>query len=102
MNPRDTHEVRVLWSLDYEWGTFQNDHVIKEGENLSVYMTLSKMETPGSKEDPTGLGRIHKIHSDIRTEDSTKEWKNRQTNKKHHKTYKGKIYFLTIPENHLP
>lgn len=40
------------------------------------------METPGSEEDPAGLGGIHKTHSDIRTEESTKEWKNRQTNKK--------------------
>lgn len=40
------------------------------------------METLGSEEDPAGLGGIHKTHSDIRTEDATKEWKNRQTNKK--------------------
>lgn len=30
MNARDTHEVRVLQSHDYEWGTVQKDHVIKE------------------------------------------------------------------------
>lgn len=60
--------------------------------SLRVYMILSKMETPGSKEViTTGLGGIHQTHSDLRTVGSTKRGE-KKTNK-NLKPIKAKFIF---------